>query len=474
MPAQKRSVSVCLEGKNSRRGLGFMVKNIFENKKGKNWKKLICVLLSASVISAGCGEKNNEDVNSGTQPTIEVTQGSKEPTKAADATEPTKAADSTQPTKEAVGDTTEPTKGASEDVAEPTKEAAAMRDMTTMEYVQSLGVGINLGNTFESCGFESTTVTGYETGWGSPAITPKILEGYAKCGFGVMRIPVAWSNLMGDDYTINEKYLKRVKSVVDCVLNNDMCVILNIHWDGGWWTGFSEPDKKDECMYKYERIWTQLTEAFGDYDDRLMFESLNEEGCWENIWNRYGGTQGKEEAYALLNEINQKFVDIVRGSGGNNALRHLLIAGYATDIELTCDELFLMPQDPAGRMAVSVHYYTPSTFAILDEDASWGKMQPDWGTEEEYEALYKNMDMMKEHFIDKGIPVIVGEFGSVTTNKVEGPVNRYLTAVCDAAYRRGLCPVLWDVTNVFYNRSAAKFIDEELLSGLMSVLEIER
>ena len=109
-----------------------MVKNIFENKKGKNWKKLICVLLSASVISAGCGEKNNEDVNSGTQPTIEVTQGSKEPTKAADATEPTKAADSTQPTKEAVGDTTEPTKGASEDVAEPTKEAAAMRDMTTM------------------------------------------------------------------------------------------------------------------------------------------------------------------------------------------------------------------------------------------------------------------------------------------------------------------------------------------------------
>ena len=82
--------------------------------------------------------------------------------------------------------------------------------------------------------------------------------------------------------------------------------------------------------------------------------------------------------------------------------------------------------------------------------------------------------MMKEHFIDQGIPVIVGEFGAATKNKAEGAVNRYLTAVCDAAYRRGMCPVLWDVTDVFYNRTAAKFIDEELLTGLMAVLEIER
>ena len=356
----------------------------------------------------------------------------------------------------------------------PENGPAAMRDLTTMEFVHEMGLGINLGNTFESCGFTSTTVTGYETGWGSPVITPKIIEGYAKCGFGVLRIPVAWSNLMEEDYTISEKYLLRVKTVVNSALDSGLHVILNIHWDGGWWTGFAEADKKEECMTKYTRIWTQLTEAFRDYGDGLMFESLNEEGCWDSLWNRWGGPQGKTEAFALLNEINQKFVDIVRASGGNNEQRHLLIAGYGTDIALTCDELFAMPQDPANRMAVSVHYYTPSTFAILDQDAEWGKMQRDWGTEAEYAELARNMDMMKEHYIDKGIPVIIGEYGSATKNKEEGAVTRFLTAVCEAGYTRGMCPVLWDITNVFYNRNRAEFYDQDLLEKLNAVKELPR
>ena len=355
------------------------------------------------------------------------------------------------------------------------KNPQVMRDdITTMELVHEMELGINLGNTFESAGFSAMTVTAYETAWGSPVITPKMIEGYAECGFGVLRIPVAWSNLMGDDYTINEKYLTRVKSVVNCALNAGLYVILNIHWDGGWWTGFAVPEEKDECMYKYERIWTQLTEAFRDYGDYLMFESLNEEGCWDTIWNRWGGSEGKDVAFGLLNEINQKFVDIVRASGGNNEQRHLLIAGYATDIEWTCDEFFKMPNDPAGRMAVSVHYYTPSTFAILDQDAEWGKVQTNWGTDAEYEELNRNMDMMKEHFVDKGIPVIIGEYGSVTRGKEEGAVNRFLTAVCEAAYTRGMCPVLWDITDVFYNRRKAEFVDQDLLEGLMSIKGMER
>ena len=355
------------------------------------------------------------------------------------------------------------------------KNPQVMRDdITTMELVHEMELGINLGNTFESAGFSAMTVTAYETAWGSPVITPKMIEGYAECGFGVLRIPVAWSNLMGDDYTINEKYLTRVKSVVNCALNAGLYVILNIHWDGGWWTGFAVPEEKDECMYKYERIWTQLTEAFRDYGDYLMFESLNEEGCWDTIWNRWGGSEGKDVAFGLLNEINQKFVDIVRASGGNNEQRHLLIAGYATDIEWTCDEFFKMPNDPAGRMAVSVHYYTPSTFAILDQDAEWGKVQTNWGTDAEYKELNRNMDMMKEHFVDKGIPVIIGEYGSVTRGKEEGAVNRFLTAVCEAAYTRGMCPVLWDITDVFYNRRKAEFVDQDLLEGLMSIKGMER
>ena len=346
-----------------------------------------------------------------------------------------------------------------------------MRDITTMELVRDMGIGINLGNTFESCGdwIDSSSVENYETGWGSPVITEDIIKGYADEGFGVLRVPVAWSNMMGEDYTINADYLARVHEVIDWALEDDLYVIMNIHWDGGWWEDF--PNDKDECMTKYTRIWEQLCDEFKSYGDKLMFESLNEEGCWNDVWNRYGGEDGKEEAYALLNEINQQFVDTVRSSGGNNDERHLLIAGYATDVELTCDELFEMPEDKADRCAVSVHYYTPSTFCILEKDADWGKAKPTWGSPTDYAQLEKYMNMLEERFIDNGIPVIIGEYGVATGNKTEETVREFLSAVCEAAYSRQMCPVLWDVTDAFYSREDCKMIDTQLRDELMAVKE---
>lgn len=122
-------------------------------------------------------------------------------------------------------------------------------------------------------------------------------------------------------------------------------------------------------------MWTQIAEAFNDFNERLMFEAQNEELGWDSIWNRWSGTNGEEKraSYDLVNRVNQVFVDVVRETGGNNSGRHLLISGYNTDVELTCDELFKMPDDPAGRLAVSVHYYDPSVLTILEEDADWGK-----------------------------------------------------------------------------------------------------
>ena len=223
-------------------------------------------------------------------------------------------------------------------------EVPEMRNISTTELVQDMGIGINLGNTFESCGdwieqWGDGSVESYETAWGSPVITQEMIEGYAAEGFGVLRIPVAWSNLMAADYTISPEYLKQVMQVTDWAMDTGMYVIVNIHYDDGWFADFST--QKDTCMQKYTRIWEQLSDAFQDYNDHLMLESLNEEGCWDDIWNRYSGDDSqKKEAYDLLLEINQTFVDTVRASGGNNAKRHLLIAGYATDIDLTCDELF--------------------------------------------------------------------------------------------------------------------------------------
>ena len=328
-----------------------------------------------------------------------------------------------------------------------------MYDLTTQEFIDQMGVGINLGNTFESCGawINSDSVTNYETGWGSPVITKELIEGYKNEGFGVLRVPVAWSNMMLEDYQIHPDYLARVKEVVEWALEADLSVILNIHWDSGWWEDF--PTDKENCMDKYTSIWTQLCEAFGEYGDRLMFESLNEEAGWSSVWDRYTGSDDqKAESYALVNEINQTFVDLVRNTGGNNAQRHLLIAGYNTDVALTCDPLFVMPEDPAGKCAVSVHYYTPSTYCILKQDADWGKAKTAWGSPRDYNELETNMDMLYETFVSQGVPVIIGEFSVETTNKEASNVKTFLSAVSAEARKRDMCPVLWDITNVFYDR----------------------
>lgn len=349
-----------------------------------------------------------------------------------------------------------------------------MPDMTTAELVKDMGLGINLGNTFESSGIRVSSVQEYETAWGSPVITKEMIQGYKDAGFDTLRVPVAWSNMMqARTYEISPEYIARVKEVVEWALDCDMYVIMNIHWDGGWFSDFADDSQRERCFKKYEAVWTQLSEAFKELDGRLVFESLNEEGGWEDIWNRYSGQGDKEKSFGILNDINQRFVNIVRGSGGNNEKRHLLIAGYNTDIELTCDELFKMPDDPASRCAVSVHYYVPSTFAILTKDADWGKARSDWGTEADIAELNKYMDMMKTNFVDKGIPVIIGEYGcpDERENKDIESVRKYVSSVCEAAYTRGMCPVLWDITDHFYNRNEAKFRDEELLKELMAVKE---
>ena len=354
-----------------------------------------------------------------------------------------------------------------EEPPEPSAEREApgvMRGVTTMELVHEMGIGVNLGNTMEA--------VGGETSWGSPPVTEAMIAGYAAAGFSSVRIPVAWSTQMDEDgYGIYADRMDRVQQITDWVLDHGMTAVVNIHWDGGWWEAF--PTDKDRCMAKYKAIWTQIAERFKNYGDKLIFESANEELGWDSLWNRWSGSaDGKDEYYGLTNEVNQVFVDLVRASGGNNGLRHLLIAGPATDVELTCDPMFLVPNDPQNRCAVSVHYYTPSTFAILAEDASWGKMRPTWGTERDFGELNRLMDMVKTAFIDKGVPVVVGEFGAEKKNKEPGMVPLYIRSVCEAVYTRGMCPMLWDTPgSSFYDRLLHTFdpVLEEAFAGIKTL-----
>lgn len=344
-----------------------------------------------------------------------------------------------------------------------------MRDITTSELVHEMEIGINLGNTLEACGdwINSNDITSYEKAWGSPVITEEIIAGYAAAGFSSLRIPVAWSNMMLDNYVIHPDLFERVEAVVNYTLDNGMIAMINIHWDNGWFDNF--PTEYDECMKKYTSIWKQISEHFAGYGDRLIFESMNEIG-YDSVWNQYGGVNpNKQKAFDLVNSINQAFVDTVRSSGGNNEKRHLVIEGYYTNIAHTCDPMFKMPEDPQNRCAVTVHYYDPPTFAILEEDASWGKARDTWGTKEDYKNLNRDMDMVKNTFVDNGIPVILGEYAACGKNKTQEMKRLYALSVAEAAYSRGICPMLWDTTGGEYDRLLCEFTDPLLIEGFKEI-----
>ncbi len=184
-------------------------------------------------------------------------------------------------------------------------------------------------------------------------------------------------------------------------------------------------------MEKYTAIRTQLAEYFGNYSNKLIFESMNEIG-----FDDLGTKKGCE----LLNKMNAEFVKRIRNSGKNNTERYLLLAGYWTDIDRSCEGI-VMPED--ARVILSVHYYSPSQFVIAEKGTSWGYRET-WGTEDDFKYLKGQMEKLKTNFLDKGIPVIVGEYGCLRKDK--DPVSRilYLSSVAEYCIDYGICPVLWD------------------------------
>jgi endoglucanase len=331
-------------------------------------------------------------------------------------------------------------------------------------FVKGLGLGYNLGNTLDATGGTmGNRIANFEVAWGAPVTTKAIFDDLKSRGFDTIRIPVAWSNLMADDYTVHPDLMDRVEEITRMVLDSEMHAILSIHWDGGWIGGFSTDYA--QTMAKYTRIWSQISARFRDYDERLIFESMNEEGHFDDLWNRWSDGADlprKQQAFDVLNNVNQAFVDLVRNADGMNATRYLLIAGYATDIDMTISKEFRMPRDTAGRLIVSVHYYTPPTFTILEKDADWGRSARTWGTPAEVAQLKADMLKVKTAFIDKGIPAILGEYGTVINNKDPDSVRRYLTEVARASWGIGMCPILWGGADQHYDRRTLIFTDPVL------------
>ena len=335
---------------------------------------------------------------------------------------------------------------------------SSFQDLNQQQITEAMGVGCNLGNSLEA----NDAGTLNETAWGNPKLTEQFVLAVKSAGFQSIRIPVSYLNKIDDNngYQIDSAWLDRVQEVVDYCVKNDMYAIVNMHGDGytsingGWLLcGSSDQTKIRE---KYKACWKQIATRFKDYDEHLIFESMNEE---------FDGTYGDPNRtyYENINTYNQIFVDTVRQTGGNNDKRWLLIPGWNTDINYTVGDYgFALPTDQylssdvaAGekRIMISVHYYAPWEFCGTESQAvtQWGSKATDstkkasWGDESYMVSQFKKL---KDKFVSQGYPVVIGEFGAINKSSIDSQntVCRadFYQKVCYYAKQNGLVPVAWD------------------------------
>jgi endoglucanase len=333
------------------------------------------------------------------------------------------------------------------------------------------GMGINFGNTMESPG---------EGDWQNSKLTEAYVKYVKSLGFNSVRIPCGWLTYHSSDQAkakIDPAWLARVKEVVGWCVANDMYVMLNIHGDWGWLEDNVNAVKKDSVNAKQKALWEQIATTMRDFDEHLLFASANEPKA------------DNAEQMTILNGYHQTFINAVRATGGRNSYRVLVVQGPHTDPSKTNDLMNTLPTDEIpNKMMVEVHDYTPATFTILGEDVSWGKMVYYWGagnhstiepernaTFGEEDAIIAEFKKMKDKFVDKGIPVILGEYASMrrTTGKNvpkdmamhNKSVDYWATYVTKQAKGNGLLPFWWEVGNMF-DRAKNVVKDQALYDAL--------
>ena len=250
----------------------------------------------------------------------------------------------------------------------------------------------------------------WETGWGQPKTSNEIIALVKKLGFDAVRMPVTWGEHIDDSGNIDSVWLARVKECVNYVLANDMYCIINLHHDGGsdGWIKACE-SSWDQYNKRFENIWSQIAETFKDYDERLIFESMNEVLDEKATWNPSKDVAEKANIY--INKWNQLFVDSIRASGGNNASRNLVVMTYAGDGSSNAFSGFKLPSDSAeNHLIIEVHNYSPHSFT--SSDATWTQMTAIWNEEIHGKVLDDEIGMLSQKALEYGVPVIIGEYAA--------------------------------------------------------------
>lgn len=350
-------------------------------------------------------------------------------------------------------------------------------DMTGMEgdaldIASNMFLGWNLGNTMEAIGGE--------TAWGNPKTTEELILTVKEAGINAVRIPCSWDQYLENqtDYKIKESWMERVTEVVDYCVNNEMYVVLNIHWDGGWMENNCTPEKEEEVSIKLAAIWKQIAINFRDYNEYLLFAGANEPNA-----------DDQQQADVLTAHL-QTFVNVVRATGGRNYYRNLIVQAPYTDID-KAEEWMMMPADKIeNRLFAEVHYYSPYQFCLMNEDADWGKMAYFWGEQNHVEGagdrnatwgeedyMEAQFEKMKSKFVDNGIPVILGEFAVIKRDlsantewqqKHDDSRAYFYKNVTKRSKNNGLIPFFWDTGDGIIDRSNNVVFNTEDYNALIA------
>lgn len=324
-----------------------------------------------------------------------------------------------------------------------------LKNADTEAILEDMGLGWNLGNSLDATGGSGLDT---ETSWSNPKTTQALIDKVKSLGFNTVRVPVSWGkHVSGDNYTIDSAWLARVKEVVDYCYKNDMYVILNIHHDtkssesasgAGYYPRSSAYSSSEKFVTS---VWSQAAEYFKDYDYHLIFETLNEPRLigtgyewWFNKWNIPSEVK---DAIDCINKLNQKAVDTIRNTGSNNRGRLIMCPGYDASIDGATVSGFKLPTDISGnknRIAVSVHAYSPYNFAMNVGSGSTSAYTSSIKSE-----LRDLFSTLKSNFRDKGIPVVIGEFGSTDKNNTAERV-KWATDYTALAKKNNIPCVLWD------------------------------
>ena len=330
---------------------------------------------------------------------------------------------------------------------------AMEHDVDAQTWCKNVVMGWNLGNSLEA--------EGTEISWGNPATTADMIKAIKGEGFNAVRIPVRWGQHCDmSTMTIDEKWLSRVKEIVDWCLAEDMYVIINTHHDL-WLEHYPTNAKKTELNEKLGKLWTNISTAFADYDGRLAFAGLNEvnaEGDW--------GLTPTQENYDVTNSFNQTFVDAVRATGGNNAQRNLIVQSYRCNPTMGLTNL-VVPTDPTpNRLSVEFHYYDPYSYCsgAAGSYNYWGIAFSDKGTvtpDGNEKSLANFFLTIREKWWEQGLGVVIGEYGCschyTTADKAtqEANMQYYMKCLVSEARKNGFAAFVWD--NNVYGNGSEKF-----------------